>query len=121
MSSQQESNLHLEFRKFLFYPLNYGTNMLYHYLLHTFTTHFPFSPNTNFTKIKSVLHFLKTDYPKLNNLLGNIRSHYIGLPPKSKLPICYTLLLHTFGSFQTIKSSNTIQFYISVKLLFQNR
>ena len=53
--------------------------------------------------------------------LGNARSHYVGLPPTSKLPICYTLLLHTFGSFQTINSSNTIQSYISVKLIFQNR
>ena len=25
--SQQESNLHLKFRKLLFYPLNYGTNI----------------------------------------------------------------------------------------------
>ena len=48
--------------------------MLNHYLLHTFTTHFPFSRNTNFSKIKPLLHFLKTDYPKLKNPLGNIRS-----------------------------------------------
>jgi hypothetical protein len=27
--SRQESNLDLEFRKLLFYPLNYGTNTLY--------------------------------------------------------------------------------------------
>ena len=96
MSSQQESNLHLEFRKFLFYPLNYGTNMSNHYLLHTFTTHFPFSQITNSIKTNPVLHFLKSDYPKLKNPLGNIRSHFVGIPPISKIPICYTLLLHTF-------------------------
>ena len=48
--------------------------MLNHYLLHTFTTHFTFSNNTNSIKINPVLHFLKTDFPKLNNSLGNIRS-----------------------------------------------
>jgi len=70
--------------------------MLNHYLLLTFATHLPFSQITSSIKTNPVLYFNKTDYPKLNNPLGNIRSHYVGLPPISKIPICYTLLLHTF-------------------------
>jgi hypothetical protein len=75
-----------------------------HYLLHTFTTHFPFSQITNSIKTNPVLHFLKSDYPKLKNPLGNARSHYVGLPPISKLSICYTLLLHTLQKSKKVRN-----------------
>lgn len=83
--------------------------MLNHYLLHTFTTHLPFSQITNSIKTNPVLYFNKTDYPKLNNPLGNAGSHLVRLPRLSNLLNCNTLLLHTLVFFITPIFQNPIQ------------
>lgn len=69
-----------------------------HNLLHTFTTHLPFSQITSSIKTNPVLYFNKTDYPKLNNPLGNARSQPVGI-----IFFKFTELQHTsathFGIF----------------------
>ncbi len=104
VSSQQESNLYLEFRKFLFYPLNYGTlvlNLKYYsashfcYTLSQFSMHLIFKiPASSTFQSNSFLikelTFRKRSFP-------SCRDYFF-----SNLPNCSTLLLHTW-SFSRIQ------------------
>ena len=72
MSSQQESNLHLKFRKFLFYPLNYGTLVLFQ--IYNPATHFPFFSSPTNHKSNPVVTIDHILFKSLLETLGNAYS-----------------------------------------------